>query len=61
MNVCMAPLQKTKSDKQSGFNYSKLKIIQTGYKRIFSHRDKAINEIEKIILNDFKIDYRSAF
>lgn len=54
MNVCKAPLQKTQSDKQSDFDYAKLKIIQTGYKRIFSHRDEAVNEIEKIILNDFK-------
>lgn len=53
MNVCRAPLQKTTADKQSDFDFTKLETIRTGYKHIFRHRNPAINELEKYIVNDF--------
>ncbi len=55
MNVCTAPLQKTASRKQSDFDFNKTDFIRKNYDRLFCHRDPDINEMEKIIVNDFKM------
>ena len=54
MNVCQAPLQKTDSDQQTCFDFSKTKSIRNGHKHLCNHMDTTIIEMEKIILVDFK-------
>ena len=54
MNVCRAPLQKTKSKKQSDFDFAKLSKIRRGYRFVSKHRNNALNEIENCIMDDFR-------
>lgn len=54
INVCNAPLQQTQSLKQIKYNFDLLKKVRSGYYHILSHRCEDINNIERIIIDNFR-------